>query len=110
MICSWRWFIHPATAISTNRNGSRTLGISLPNYREPLSPAVTSGCKFKEIEFSDHTGGVLRARKAEENPHRWWRAWKKNDSGARIDCGNPQLTSRMWPVEPVRFPLFATHP
>src|SRR5712691_12113905 len=29
MICSWRWFIHPATAISTNRNGSRTLGISL---------------------------------------------------------------------------------
>src|SRR5258706_15735413 len=27
MICSWCWFIHPATAISTNRNGSRTLGI-----------------------------------------------------------------------------------
>jgi len=32
MICSWRWFIHPATAISTNRNGSRTLGISLAYY------------------------------------------------------------------------------
>src|SRR5438552_17282290 len=27
MICSWCWFIHPATAISTKRNGSRTLGI-----------------------------------------------------------------------------------
>src|SRR6266567_9143756 len=25
MICSWCWFIHPATAISTNRHGSRTL-------------------------------------------------------------------------------------
>src|SRR5712691_11622039 len=35
MICSWRWFIHPATAIRTNRNGSRTLGISLAYYREP---------------------------------------------------------------------------
>jgi len=32
MICSWRWFIHPATAISTNRSGSRTLGISLAYY------------------------------------------------------------------------------
>jgi hypothetical protein len=35
MIRSWRWFIHPATASSTNRNGSRTLGISLAHYREP---------------------------------------------------------------------------
>jgi hypothetical protein len=26
---------HPATAISTNRNGSTTLGISLAHYREP---------------------------------------------------------------------------
>jgi len=35
MICSWRWFIHPATAINKDRNGSRTLGISLVHYREP---------------------------------------------------------------------------
>ena len=35
MTCSWRWFIHPAAAINKNRNGSRTLGISLVHYREP---------------------------------------------------------------------------
>src|ERR1019366_186815 len=36
MTCNWRWFIHPATAISTNRNGSRVLGISLVHYRQHL--------------------------------------------------------------------------
>jgi len=35
MICSWRWLISPATTISTNRNVSRNLGISLAHYREP---------------------------------------------------------------------------
>src|SRR5687767_10082018 len=34
MICSWRWFIQPATAISTNLNESRTLSILLAHYRE----------------------------------------------------------------------------
>src|SRR6266849_1581969 len=37
MICNWRWFIQPATVISTNRNGSRTLGIWLAHYREDSS-------------------------------------------------------------------------
>src|SRR5260370_14727792 len=40
MICSWCWFIHPATAISTNRNGSRTLGIVSTLSRD-LRTAVT---------------------------------------------------------------------
>ena len=29
------WFIHPATAISMNRNGSRTLGACKARYPEP---------------------------------------------------------------------------
>src|SRR5438309_5006260 len=40
MICSWCWFIHPATAISTNRNGSRTLGI-VSSLSRDLRTAVT---------------------------------------------------------------------
>src|SRR5258708_32528637 len=40
MICSWCWFIHPATAISTNRNGSRTLGI-VSSLSRDLRAAVT---------------------------------------------------------------------
>src|SRR5262245_52382338 len=33
MASTWRWFIHPATPISTKRNGSKILGILLPYYR-----------------------------------------------------------------------------
>src|SRR5438034_11703046 len=40
MICSWCWFSHPATAISTNRNGSRTLGI-VSSVSRDLRTAVT---------------------------------------------------------------------
>src|SRR5215467_2344864 len=32
MIWSWRWFIHPATAIRTNRKGSRTLSMLSLHY------------------------------------------------------------------------------
>lgn len=61
MICSWRWFIHPATAITTNRNGSRTLGISLDHYPEPPC-AGTNLRRFKQIQFPDHTGNRHPAR------------------------------------------------
>ncbi len=33
MACSWRWFIHPATVIRTNRNGSNILDIWSIHYR-----------------------------------------------------------------------------
>jgi hypothetical protein len=48
-------FIQPATAISTNRNGSRTLGIWVAQYREPLRFSAMNRCEFKQIEFPDHT-------------------------------------------------------
>src|SRR5215467_13146903 len=54
MIWYSRWFIHPATAISTKRNGSNTCSIVVhslsrawalvPNYRQ-----------FKQFQFSVHT-------------------------------------------------------
>ena len=55
MTCSWRWFIHPATAISTNRNGSRTLGIFDSSLSRALPWAVTNQRGFKQIQFPDHT-------------------------------------------------------
>src|SRR5215472_15078809 len=33
MTCSWRWFIHPETAISINRNGSIPLCVFKTHYR-----------------------------------------------------------------------------
>jgi outer membrane protein TolC len=56
MTCSWRWFIHPATAISRNRNGSRALDISLAHYRQHYSRAGKSRREYKQIRFPDHTG------------------------------------------------------
>jgi hypothetical protein len=34
MTCSWRWFIHPETAISRKRNGSKTLWGFKAHYRD----------------------------------------------------------------------------
>jgi len=56
MACSWRWFIHPATAISTNRKGSKTLGISLAYSGKASRSALTNQREIKQFEFPDHTG------------------------------------------------------
>src|SRR5712691_9786475 len=72
MICSWRWFIHPATAISTNRNGSRTLGI-VSSLSSGSRPAVTNQRDSKQFQFSDHT-----------RPRRW-----RRDLPYGFFCGIP---------------------
>src|ERR1035437_2322118 len=61
MTSSWRWFIHPETAISMNRNGSRTLCVFKVHYRDHRA-AVGNHRRFTQIQFSDHTGSgeVLR--------------------------------------------------
>src|SRR5215472_11217190 len=62
MTCSWRWFIHPETAINKNRNGSSTLCVKT-HYLDRRA-AVAKYRIFMQIQFSDHTGG-LRAVVAE---------------------------------------------
>jgi hypothetical protein len=42
MTCSWRWFIHPETAISKNRNGSSTLCVFKTHYRDRRSSSEIS--------------------------------------------------------------------
>jgi uncharacterized protein (TIGR03435 family) len=54
MICSWRWFIHPDTAISKNRNGSSTLCVFKTHCRDRRA-AVAKYRIFMQIQFSDHT-------------------------------------------------------
>jgi hypothetical protein len=56
MTCSWRWFIHPETAISKNRNGPSTLFVFKTHYRDRRA-AVAKYRIFMQIQFSDHTGG-----------------------------------------------------
>ena len=58
MICNWCWFIQPATAITTNRNGSRTLGICC-SIIASITPAAQSQRKFKQIQFPGHTGAAI---------------------------------------------------
>src|SRR5215813_9814881 len=40
MTCSWRWFIHPETAISINRNGSIPLCVFKTHYRDCGSAVI----------------------------------------------------------------------
>jgi hypothetical protein len=54
MTCSWRWFIHPETAISKNRNGSSTLCVFKTHYLDRRA-AVAKYRIFMQIQFSDHT-------------------------------------------------------
>src|SRR6266567_3306664 len=64
MICSWCWFIHPATAISTNRHGSRTLRTI--ECHQPLEIAMV-GKLLAQYQISEKLGeggmGVV------------WKAW-----------------------------------
>ena len=57
MTCSWWWFIHPETAISTNRNGSSTPCVFKTHYLD-CGAAVAKYRIFMQIQFSDHTGFV----------------------------------------------------
>jgi hypothetical protein len=54
MTCSWRWFIHPETAISKNRNGSSILCVFKTHYLDRRA-AVAKYRIFMQIQFSDHT-------------------------------------------------------
>ena len=53
MTCSWRWFIHPETAISINRNGSIPLCVFKTHYRD-RGAAVPNHRIFMQIQFSGH--------------------------------------------------------
>src|SRR5262249_30231480 len=79
MMCSRYWFIHPATAISTNRNGSRTLGISFDHYRGPLD-CVTIQHHFNQIQLPGHTPGWASCARG---GHGKWIAQKYDGSGKR---------------------------
>jgi hypothetical protein len=58
MTCSWRWFIHPETAISKNWNGPSTLCVFKTHYRDRRA-AVAKYRIFMQIQFSDHTGSAV---------------------------------------------------
>jgi len=61
MTCSWRWFIHPETAISKNWNGSSTLCVFKTHYLD-CGAAVAKHRIFMQIQFSDHTPYRFRFR------------------------------------------------
>src|SRR5882672_10492754 len=52
MTCSWRWFVQPETAISTNRNGSSTPDML---FYYP-GRAAKNRTRIKRIQYSDYTG------------------------------------------------------
>jgi hypothetical protein len=54
MACCCGWFIHPARAISMNRNGSRVLGVCKVHYPEPRV-AMPGQRLFNKIGFLDTT-------------------------------------------------------
>jgi hypothetical protein len=54
MTCSWRWFIHPETAIRKNRNGSSTLCVFQTHHRDRRA-SVAKHRIFMQIQFSGHT-------------------------------------------------------
>src|SRR5215467_12409081 len=58
MICRWRWFIHPETAISINRNGSIPVCIFKAHYRN-RGAAVPNHRIFMQIQFSGHTRSLF---------------------------------------------------
>jgi hypothetical protein len=59
MTCSWRWFIHPETAISKKRNGSSTLCVFKTHYRDRRA-TVANHLIFIQIQFSDHKPSQIR--------------------------------------------------
>src|SRR5215471_2911433 len=64
MTSSWCWFIQPETAISRNRNGSRTLWVFKAHYRN-RGAAVPNHRIFMQIQFSGHTGCPRACRKGD---------------------------------------------
>jgi hypothetical protein len=57
MTCSWRWFIHPETAISKKRNGPSTLCVFKTHYRDRRA-TVANHLIFMQIQFPDHTASA----------------------------------------------------
>src|SRR5580658_1164099 len=56
MICSGCWFIQPATAITTNRNGSKTLGILGCPLSRTLDDEVTDHAISSTSNFRTKRG------------------------------------------------------
>ena len=75
--------IQPATAINKNRNGFRTLGISIAHYCE-LRATDGSPCRFKQIQFLDHTGSSILMSPLIPPP-----------SGPANNCGRPSRLIRL---------------
>src|SRR5215467_7545674 len=82
MIWYSRWFIHPATAISTKPNGSNTCSIVVhslsrawglvPNYRQfkqfQFSVHTGSSCGFNTMEYFDLTGFPVAPHAPQPDP------------------------------------------
>src|ERR1019366_6746111 len=86
MTSSWRWFIHPETAISMNRNGSRTLCVFKVHYRDHRA-AVGNHRRFTQIQFSDHTGEGLEPGDSDVRcavAERAEAAQRSRDSGGKL--------------------------
>jgi hypothetical protein len=80
MTCSWRWFIHPETAISKNRNGSSTLGVFKTHYRDRRA-ALAKYRVFMQIQFRTIRGRFTGRLRFDSDP---------NISGMHErTCGNP---------------------
>src|SRR5260370_651135 len=95
MICSWCWFIHPATAISTNRNGSRTLGI-VSSLSRDLRTAVTpvhAPSSFRTIR--DGTGSYV----FEVEPEAVSQSWGRTSHFWQVGAGTDTMYS-VWNPSP----------
>ena len=68
MTCIWRWFIHPETSISKNRNGSSTLCVFKTHYRYRRA-AIAKDPIFMQNQFSYHTGQGTALRVCLKRPH-----------------------------------------
>src|SRR4030095_8177385 len=63
MACCCFWFIHPASAMTTNWNGFKTFRISAVHYLLTVGQRTKRlcTCRFNQIEFLDATGCRLTA-------------------------------------------------
>src|SRR5258705_2713720 len=107
MICRCGWFIHPATAISTNRNGSRTLGI-VKSLSRDLRTAVlfqadpvsgpygvreaTSALFIRVIMSFYHT--VQQNRKCSNCPRTCSRNWRVDEVPEMLEAFEDNFSSR----------------
>src|SRR5215472_7327395 len=83
MTCSWRWFIHPETAISKNRNGSSTLCAFKTHYLDRRA-AVAKYRIFMQIQFSDHMPSGSESDVSSAGPPLLQRSWWANGPASSV--------------------------